>query len=161
MSTTRSAGGCVREPTQNDRSRQRQVQANGQIANSALLSSFYAYDPAFAGGVFVAAGDVNGDGRADVFTGAGASSGGQIADSALLASFFAYDSSFNGGVRVGASDVNGDGFADLLTAAGPDSLNEQRVKAFSGLAFPTQQELTSFFAFPGFRGGAVIGGRKR
>jgi len=78
---------------------------------------------------------------------------GQIANSAVLASFLAYDSSFTGGVRVGASD--------LLTAAGPDTQNEQRVKAFSGLAFPSQQELTSFFALPGFRGGAFIGGRKR
>ena len=36
------------------------------------LASFYAYDPAFPGGVSVAAGDVNGDGRADIVTGAGA-----------------------------------------------------------------------------------------
>src|SRR5215203_1781986 len=35
------------------------------------LASFYAYDPSFAGGVTVAAADVDGDGRADIITGAG------------------------------------------------------------------------------------------
>jgi FG-GAP repeat len=52
-----------------------------------LLASFFAYSPAFQGGVHVAAGDVNGDGRAD--TGAGPHvevfSG---ADLRLLVSFF-------------------------------------------------------------------------
>ena len=35
------------------------------------LASFYAYDPLFGGGVYVACGDVNGDGLADIVTGAG------------------------------------------------------------------------------------------
>ena len=35
------------------------------------LASFYAFDPSFSGGVRVAAGDVNGDGRADIIVGGG------------------------------------------------------------------------------------------
>ena len=35
------------------------------------LASFFAYDPTFAGGVHVAAGDIDEDGRVDVITGAG------------------------------------------------------------------------------------------
>src|SRR4029077_8801708 len=35
-------------------------------ASGAMLASYVAFEPAFRGGVFVAAGDVNGDGVADV-----------------------------------------------------------------------------------------------
>jgi FG-GAP repeat len=118
-----------------DGTRLGQVQADGQIADGALLASFFAFRPDFTGGVFVAAGDVNGDSRADVIVGADAGAGphvrvidatqldqvqadGQIADVALLASFFAYDVSFGGGVRVGTADVNGDGRIDVLTGSG-------------------------------------------
>jgi hypothetical protein len=68
-----------------------------------VLWSFTAYDPAFTGGVFVAAGDVNGDGRADIVTGAGLGGGPHVrvfsgADLTELRSFLAYGASFGGGV---------------------------------------------------------------
>src|SRR5262249_14427611 len=92
----------------------------------ALIAQFFAFDPAFQGGVRTAIGDINGDGVADVIVAAGPGGGphvkvidgtklnqvqanGEIADSALLASFFAYDPAFSGGVWVAAGDVNGDG----------------------------------------------------
>src|SRR5439155_1010800 len=50
-----------------------QRNADGSIADSALLGRFFAFDPGFLGGVYVAVSDVNGDGKADVFVGSGAS----------------------------------------------------------------------------------------
>jgi hypothetical protein len=121
------------------------------------IISFYAYDPHFTGGVFVAAGDVNGDGYADLLTGAGAGGGPHVQvfsgkDGARLYSFYAYDAKFAGGVRVAAGDVNGDGKADVITAAGPGG--SPHVKVYSG---KTGQMLRQFFAFDQtFRAGTWI-----
>ena len=61
-------------------------------------------DPFFAGGVHVAAGDVNGDGLADIITGAGPGGGPHVrlwngATFVEFGGFFAYDPSFPGGVE--------------------------------------------------------------
>jgi serralysin len=40
-------------------------------ATHAEISSFFAYDVGFTGGVFVAVGDINGDGYGEVVTGSG------------------------------------------------------------------------------------------
>jgi fibronectin-binding autotransporter adhesin len=124
----------------------------------AVLRSFMAYDASFTGGVYVAAGDVDGDGRADVVTGAGAGGGPHVKvfsgqDGALLQSFFAFDAGFSGGVRVGAVDVNGDGRADIVAGAGPGGGPHVRVfNAADGTV------LWEFFAYDAaFSGGVFVG----
>ena len=121
------------------------------------LQSFYAYAPEYRGGINVAAGDVTGDGKADIVTGSGVGVSPHVVvfDSATaqaLYSFYAYQTGFKGGVNVGTGDVDGDGKADILTGAGPGA--DPHVKVFSG-ADGTQKQ--SFDAFPtGFNGGVSV-----
>ncbi|MBX9623119.1 MAG: FG-GAP-like repeat-containing protein, partial [Gemmataceae bacterium] len=104
-------------------------------ATGAELLSFYAFEPAFAGGVFVAAGDVTGDGRADIVVGAGAGGGPHVRvfdgrTGTVVSSFFALDTAFAGGVMVAVGDLNGDGRADVVTT--PGAGGGPRVQAFDG-----------------------------
>ena len=46
--------------------------ANGTIVTNGIQDQFFAYSPTFTGGVTVTCGDLDGDGRAELITGAGA-----------------------------------------------------------------------------------------
>ncbi len=122
-----------------------------------LVRSFFAFNPSFTGGVYVAVGDVNGDGFGDIIVGADAGGGPEVKvfsgrDGSVLMDFFAYNINFTGGVRVAAGDVNGDGFSDIITGAGPGG--GPNVTVFSGA---TGAVLNSFFAYsPAFTGGVYV-----
>jgi parallel beta-helix repeat protein len=93
-------------------------------------ANFSVYDGLYRGGVHVAAGDVNGDGRADVIVSNSAGSINQVrvfsgADGSLFSSFRAF-SGGSGGVRIAAGDVNGDGIDEVIVGAGVGS----RVRVF-------------------------------
>jgi hypothetical protein len=128
-------------------------------ASGVMIRSFFAYDPTFTGGVNIALGDVNGDGKADIVTGAdkGGSPHVKVFDGSntqVIRSFLAYGQTFVGGVRVAAADVNGDGKADLITGAGPGG--GPHVKVFDG---SNTGLLASFFAYsPTFTGGVFVAG---
>jgi hypothetical protein len=120
------------------------------------LLSFFAYTPAFTGGVFVAAGDVSGDGSPEIITGADAGAGTHVKvfsgqTGAELASFNAYGPSFSGGVRVATGDVTGDSVADIITGTGPGG--PPHVKVFDGVS---SAEVRSFFPYPEFSAAAGV-----
>ncbi|MGL6072686.1 MAG: hypothetical protein ACRC8S_00865 [Fimbriiglobus sp.] len=93
-------------------------------ATAADRLSFLAYDAEFRGGVTLAVGDVNGDGRADIITGAGVGGGPHVrafsgVDGSPLFNAYAYDPGFRGGLYVAAADFDDDGRDDIVTGAGP------------------------------------------
>jgi len=94
--------------------------------DQAVKWQFFAYDQRFRGGVYVAVGDVDGDGAQEIVTGPGFGGGphvrvmnryGQVKNQ-----FFAFDSAKRGGVRVSVGDVDGDGRCEILALSNASSL---------------------------------------
>lgn len=137
---------------------------NGKDAGPtpSVLTEFMAYG-AFTGGVFVAAADVNNDGKADIITGPDAGGGPHVrvwngatgsttTGPEELFGLMAYATSFTGGVRVAGGDFNNDGKADIVTGAGAGGGPHVRVISSDGTT-----QLGSFFAYaPAFTGGVYV-----
>jgi hypothetical protein len=119
------------------------------------VGSFFAYDPAFGGGVNVATGGPATDGKREIVTGAGSGGGPNVrrfsASGSLLGSFFAYDPAFGGGVSVAAGSDPFNGLGRIVTGAGPGGGPHVRVFDDDG------NRLNEFYAYnPAFSGGVSV-----
>lgn len=96
-----------------------------------VKGAFMAYDSLFRGGVNIAVGDLNGDGKAEIVSGAGFGGGPHVrvfdSQSRVRAQFMAYDKDFRGGVSVAVGDLDGDGKAEIITGSGPGGSPQVRV----------------------------------
>jgi len=139
------------------------------IAGGALV-----FESSFTGGVNLAAGDFNFDGKADIVvtadTGGGTrvrilngsqfQTGADPSQAKFLADFLGIDDpNFRGGARAAVGDINGDGTLDLVIAAGTGG--GPRVAVYDGASIragnlPTHL-VADFFAFEStLRNGATV-----
>ncbi len=137
---------------------------DGKTGAELVPNGILAFDAGFKGGVNLAAGDFNGDGKVDIVAAADAGGGPRVrifnsaqfqagadpAQGKLLADFFAIDDpKFRGGARVAAGDLNGDGRPDLVVSAGAGG--GPRVALFDGRSLmpgnAPKKLVADFFAY--------------
>jgi hypothetical protein len=133
-----------------------------------LFSDFFAFEETLRNGIFVTAGDLNGDGKADLIAGGGPGGGPRVLvfDGASLvnnqftnlANFFSGDVNNRGGIRLAVKDLDGDDRADLVVGSGSGA--GSRITSFLGKKVNpsgTPETFFDFDAFANFPGGVFVG----
>ena len=133
-----------------------------------LFTDFFVFEQSLRNGVFIASGDIDGDGFAEVIAGGGpgggprvfALSGKDLLTGGLVqkANFFAGDTSSRGGVRISVANLDGDNRADLIAGSGTGTASS--VTAYAGKTIPVDgvpSVLSSNNPFAGDVGGVFVG----
>ncbi len=106
----------------------------------------------------LASGDIDGDGKEEIITGAGPGGGPHVrifdSQANLVGQFFAYNSGFRGGVKVACANINGNisrNKDEIIIS--PQSQGSPQIRVFNNYAQP----LIQFFAYSkSFRGGVNL-----
>jgi len=127
------------------------------------IANFFAFDTAFRGGATVAAADLDGDGRAEIVTGAGFGGGPHVRAFKIvngqpqqILNFFAFDTAFRGGVNVAAGLVGSN--TEIVVGAGTSGgPHVRRYNITQTAGSFTATDAGSFFAGPSsFTGGVFV-----
>jgi hypothetical protein len=134
------------------------------VSPGGLPNTILAYSEKQRKGVTVAAGDVNGDGVADIVVGPGKGAPPEVAvfsgvDGSELGRFLAFDAKQRGGVRVAVGDVDADGRYEILAAPGKGTKGGSQVRAFDGRTFAEKEPFLAFDA--DYRRGVFVSGLRR
>jgi hypothetical protein len=125
-------------------------------ASGLIQTDIPAYARSFRDGIWVAVGDLLGNGKAEVVVGPGAGRAGQVEvfdaiSGALIRKIDAFPQ-FSGGIRVGIIDLHGNHKGAILAARGPSS--QPLVEGFDGA---TGTQIYQLFAFPkSYLGGLFV-----
>lgn len=89
-------------------------------ADETIVSNFLAYSDSFYGGVTVAAGDINRDGKDEIITSVSRAGGPQVrmftgAGNPISNGFFSYETDFRGGVSIAAANMDTDNKTEIVT----------------------------------------------
>lgn len=135
-----------------------QVRVFDGAGDPKITNGFFAYDAAFRGGVRVDAGDLDGDGKEEIITGAGQGGAPQIrtfngsGQPKVSKGFLAFAEDFDGGLSVAAGDMLQSGRDVIVAGVGSDGSPLIRVMNATGSIIHH-----SFYAFdPKFTGGIYL-----
>ena len=106
--------------------------------SGSLVTQFLAYAINIEGGVYLACGDLDGNGRDEIITGVPEGFGphvrvfdGRNGNVTVTAGFFAYAENVRTGIRVAAGDLDGDGKDEIVTGTGYGA--GTHVRTFTGI----------------------------
>lgn len=131
-----------------------------------LVSDFFAFDESVRTGVYLSAGDINGDGYSDIVIGSGVGGGPRVRvvsgaalasgkGPAVIADFYAASADERAGVRVGTTQGGQNRQSAILTGTAGSVVSEFDWANLASSPNPTPRQ--SFAAFPGLPGGVFVG----